>query len=38
MLSQSVVCVKLGQIGKTTFCDSEFHAYAIIRQVILMIA
>ena len=21
-----------------TFCDSEFHAYAIIRQVILMIA
>ena len=33
------IYLKVGQINKTQlFCDSEFYAYAIIRQVILMIA
>ena len=40
MRSQSGVYIKIELINKTTFaiCESEFHAYAIIRQkVCLMI-
>ena len=30
--------MKVGKINKTQlFCDSEFHAYAVIRQILMMI-
>ena len=36
MQSQSVVYLKNGLVNKNNFfCDSEFHAYAIIRETVM---